>query len=468
MVTTKNLEAVTGKIKATTWSPARKFSLRVTVIYIIQLCIPLSFDYYRRIFSFGSAGSGRNWQAVSRYTGFHLPRYVDIGTDIWELYSYINLVVALVIALGIAALWTAFDRKGTEVNPRYNKLYYWSIVVLRYTAALGIIAWGFKKFVPKQMELPSRTFMETPFGDFSEQKIYWQYVGLSQGYEIFLGFAEIAVGVLLLFRKTTAVGAVVLALLLFNVCLANHAYDGMVHVGSFMYTLAGMIIVWPYLQPVWKLLGRKETVTPYYYAPAFNLPWQRYTRIAIKALIIGVFVFYNYYLHLNDYVGYRYPHDYTGLTNAAGTYEVTEFRLNNQVIPYSPVDSVRWQDAIFEDWNTLTVLRNRKQHMDNANTARDERKSIDRRFEFRGIGGGRHYYTYTADTVQQVLHLINKNKAHRNETYTLKYTRPGSERIILEGVDNNNDSLYVVLDRTQKDYTLKAELIEWYYDYKKD
>jgi hypothetical protein len=82
MVTTKNLEAVTEKIKATTWSPARKFSLRVTVVYIIQLCIPLSLGYYQRIFPAGSGSSGRNWQAVSRFTGFHLPRYVDIGTDI--------------------------------------------------------------------------------------------------------------------------------------------------------------------------------------------------------------------------------------------------------------------------------------------------------------------------------------------------------------------------------------------------
>ncbi|MEJ0103406.1 MAG: hypothetical protein WDO19_13010 [Bacteroidota bacterium] len=101
------------------------------------------------------------------------------------------------------------------------------------------------------MELPSRTFLEMPFGDFSEQKVYWQYVGISQPYEIFLGFAEIAVGVMLLFRKTAALGAAILALLLFNVCLANHAYDGMVHVGSFQYTVAGLIVLFPYLPFIW-------------------------------------------------------------------------------------------------------------------------------------------------------------------------------------------------------------------------
>lgn len=448
--------------KAKTWTPIRKFSLRVTVIYVIQLCIPLTSGFYSRIFSWGN---GRDWQAVSRFTGFRIPNYVDVGDDIWELYSYIDLVVALVVALFLAAIWSAFDRKKTEINIRYNILYYWTLVVTRYTAALGIIAWGFKKFTPKQMELPSRTFLEMPFGDFSEQKVYWQYVGISQPYEIFLGFAEIAVGVMLLFRKTAALGAAILALLLFNVCLANHAYDGMVHVGSFQYTVAGLIVLFPYLPFIWNLLGKKQDVTLYQYRPAFNVNWQKYLRWGIKSFTIIVFVFYNYYLHITDHVGYRFAHDYPGLANTAGTYEVTEFKLNNKVIPYSPLDSVRWQDAIFEDWNTLTVLLNKKQHMDNANTARDEKKSIDRRFEFRGIGGGRHYYTYEADTIKQVLRLTNKNKKHRNETFVLHYTKPSSTRIILEGVNQKNDSLYIVLDKVQKNYALKADLVDWYYNY---
>ncbi len=449
-----------------TWSLRRKFFLRTVVIYVIQLCIPLNPMFYTRLFSFGEGGS-RSWQAVSRWTGFSLPRYVNIGTDIWELYSYINLVVAFVVALFLAAVWSAFDRKGTEINIKYNILYYWTLVVTRYTAALGIIAWGFKKFVPKQMELPSRTFLETPFGDFSEQKIYWQYVGISQPYEVFLGFAEVSIVLLFLFRKTTALGAFLLAIVLFNVCVANHAYDGMVHVGSFLYTVAGVIILWPYTKPIWKVFITGETVTPYHYAPAFDKKWQVIGHGGIKALVILVFVVYSYYLHLNDHVGYRYPHDYPGLPNTAGTYEVTEFKLNSKSIPYSPLDSVRWQDAIFEDWSTLTVLLNKKQHMDNGNTARNEMESsLNRRFEFRGIGGGRHYFDYKADTAKQVLYLQNKNKMHRNETFVLHYSKPSATRIILEGTNQKNDSVYVVLDKREKNYLLKTRLIDWYYDYK--
>lgn len=449
---------------ATVWSPQRKFILRAVVIYVIQLCIPLNPAFYQRLTSIGSDGT---WQSVSRWAGFHLPRFVDVGTEIWEWYSYINLVVALAIAIILAAVWSAFDRKGTEINIKYNVLQYWTIVVARYTAALGIIAWGFKKFVPKQMELPSRTFLETPFGDFSEQKIYWQYVGISQPYEVFLGFAEILIGLTLLYRRTTALGAFLLALVLFNVCLANHAYDGMVHVGSFLYTVAGLIILWPYTAPIWDVFIRGKSVTPYHYAPAFGKGWVRWSRIAIKSAIILIFVGYNYYLHLADHVGYRYPHESPGLANTAGTYEVTTFQLNGETLPYSPLDSVRWQDAIFEDWSTFTILLNKKQHMDNANTARNEmQSSLNRRFEFRGIGGGRHYFDYQADTVNQLLHLTNKNRMHREETFVLRYSKPGPGRLILEGTNHRNDSLYVVLDKRDKDYALKTGLIDWYYNYK--
>src|SRR5690606_16182225 len=177
---------------------------------------------------------------------------------------------------------------------------------------------------------------------------------------------------------------------------------------------------------------------------------------------------YNYHLHLQDHVGYRYPHDYPGLANTAGTYEVTDFKLNNETIPYSPLDSVRWQDAIFEDWSTLTVLLNKRQHMDNGNTGRNEMvSSLNRRFEFRGVGGGRHYFDYKADTVNHVLYLQNKNNMHRDETFVLHYHKPTANRMILEGTNQKSDSLYIVLDKRNKSYALKTKLIDWYYDYQK-
>ncbi len=151
---------------------------------------------------------------------------------------------------------------------------------------------------------------------------------------------------------------------------------------------------------------------------------------------------------------YRLP-DTPGLASAKGVYNVTEFRVNNKVIPYSPLDSIRWQDVIFENWSTLTFKVNRPSAMDQSNGGGYSKKDIERAWELAGIGGGRRYYYYEADTVKHILHLHNKNEKHRNERQVLYYKRPSENRIILYGCSEKNQSIYVVLDRVKKDFPVE-------------
>jgi len=67
---------------------------------------------------------------------------------------------------------------------------------------------------------------------------------------------------------------------------------------------------------------------------------------------------------------------------------------------------------------------------------------------------GRIWYYYKADTVQHVLYMQNKNRADRSQKQTLHYSRPTSNRIILHGINEFNDSMYVVLDRVNSIYPL--------------
>jgi hypothetical protein len=70
------------------------------------------------------------------------------------------------------------------------------------------------------------------------------------------------------------------------------------------------------------------------------------------------------------------------------------------------------------------------------------------------MAGDRRYFFYTADTVRQVLYLQNKNKNHQDETQVLHYSRPSLNRVILTGVNEFRDSIYVVLDKFDKHYPL--------------
>jgi len=432
------------------WKGYEKFAFRATAAFVVLICLPFSTRFYTNLVQINWAEF--NWNTLGGLaTGFGAPEFIDLPfEDIWALYSYINVFLTVVLAVVIAGVWSLLDRKTTQ----YRVWYHWTLIIARYRLAFGIIAWGYKKFIPIQMELPSISFLYTPFADFSEQKLYWQSVGITQGYEIFLGFAEVLCGVLLLFRKTTAIGAALTAVILFNIVIANHVYDGMVHVHSFIFAVLAVIILWQYLPNIWNLLVNERDVKPAYSNIHFSKSWQKNTRWILKSISIAIFVFFLLFLHWIDDLGYRYPHNHPGLKNTAGFYHVTEYKRNNKTIPYSPLDSVRWHDVVFETWSTMAVRVNRLQQMDIDNTGRETKESISKRFEFRGVGGGRHYFDYKADTINRILYLTNKNKAHRDQKQVLHYSKPTDTRIILSGINEFNDSIYVVLDKVEQLYPL--------------
>ncbi|SEN31409.1 hypothetical protein SAMN05216436_11487 [bacterium A37T11] len=422
---------------------------RSIFVFVVFLCIPFDPLFYSGLFSID--WTSLRWPTLAGIaSGLGSPKWVNLNPeDQWGLLSYINLLISYIISFLIAVIWSILDKKRRS----YSTLFYWILVIARYRAAYGIIAWGYKKLIPYQMELPSISYLNTPFGDFRAQKLYWQGVGIAQHYEIFLGFAEVFAGILLLFRRTTSFGAALLFAILMNIALANHAYEGGVHVHSFTFALLGLIILWPQLPSIYQLLIHGHDAEPNIYYPSFHNNWVKYIRYLFKATGASVFVFFLFYLFIKDDLGYRFPYEQPILKNATGRYDVTEFRVNNQILPYSPFDSVRWQDAIFEKWCTLTFKVNRKQQMDLDNQG-NSRKSIEMRFEYAGVGGGRHYFDYQIDTIKQLLYLQNKNRAHRDQQQILHYERPNKDRIILSGINEYKDSIYVVLDRNKHDYPL--------------
>ncbi len=126
----------------------------------------------------------------------------------------------------------------------YNLLYYWLRAIVRYRAGIGIIGFGFTKLLPVQMPYPSTGLLNTDFGDFTAQKIYWLSIGIVPWYQIFAGVVEVTAGTLLFFRRTTLIGSVLLFGALGDIVYVNFAYDGGVHVySSYFVLLSGFLII---------------------------------------------------------------------------------------------------------------------------------------------------------------------------------------------------------------------------------
>ncbi len=448
------------------WPSWQRVLFRIAFVFFTLLIVPLNPDYYKNLFSVSTV-----FDFFFALMGYR-PNFVSIASDSgrWGLASYATLGVAALAAVAAGLLWTFLARNSRRKE--YNELNYWLSLVVRYRIAVGIIAFGYIKLYPVQMPYPGLGTLHTNFGDFAAFKLYWHSVGVVLWYEVFLGFVEVLAGTLMLFRSTFIWGAVINAGVLYNIAHANHAYDGGVHVYSALFVVFSAYLLAQYIPSVWKLIVKEQDVQPPRYFPVYHARWKRNLATGVKYSLIFIFVVYYGYLRYDlHYVQKETKEPKTpGLANTAGYYHVSEFRLNDEVLPYSPLDSVRWHDVIFEKHSTLIYRVNRKNLLSLSNGSRQER-DIDRNYELSGTAGGKRYFYYEADTTKQLLHLFDKGeeakraggrrrkrglgKISQPPDLTLHYQQIGDSKIILSGINQDKDSIRVVLDKSDKQYPIQ-------------
>lgn len=410
------------------------------IYFLIQL-LPIDGQFWRHFFAI-------NWFDLQYRDIFYLSRYQPQFLPGGA--SFANWgIIAVVAAIG-TFVWTNRDAE-LENQP---SLYYWLRVALRYRLAIAVIAYGFLKFFPLQAPTPSLSNLNTSYGDFSDWKIFSLSLGFVYSYQSFLGLVEIIGGLLLLYRKTATIGTLIILPFTGNVFFSNLAYNG----GEYVYS-AYLIAIALYLFAfdgirLFNLLSLEKPTAPNTYNPVLAIAWQKTGRLVLKSAFILFFVvIYGFKTKEGQLEGqYHFPRT-AGLKGAEGLYNVAEFRLNGQVIPYSKTDPKRWQDVVFEKWNTISIKSNRPVKVVTALTEEIHVNDAERNYEFAG-SQGRHYYSYDADAKEQKLSLKNRNPNHAAEKLELKLTRSNASTIILEGVDANQDSVYAVLNKVNKRYLI--------------
>jgi hypothetical protein len=448
-------------IANSTWKKYELILFRIAFVFFTLMSIPLSGKYYSMLFSINWLDLGyRDLTNLGRFS----PNFLNIPTESgrWGLASYADYGVVLLIAILVGVIWTGLDRKRLN----YHLLYYWLRVLVRYRVAIGMIEFGLVKvFLIQMPEAPLGT-LHTNFGDITAQKLYWLSVGVVPWYEITLGFVEVIAGILLFFRKTTMPGALLTAGASANIVYINFAYDGGVHVYSSYFVILCAFLLIPYISDYYKLLVKEQEVNPLRFYPQFKSPLQKNSRYVIKWGIIFLFTVVIGYLHVQNQLHKPLIKEpiTSGIAGTKGYYEVSEFKLNNEIIPYSPLDSTRWQDVTFEKYSTITFKVNKAIKLDLSNGV-PAKTDLDRSWELTGIAGGRQYYYYEVDSVNQILKLYNKHqvgdkgkkdkKTEKQPDFVLSIERPNDSRIILKGLNLKNDSLFVQLDRVEKTYALR-------------
>jgi hypothetical protein len=346
----KNIKDDNSKAEAPVWKGYEKVAFRIFFIFFFLLTVPLDPAFYTQWFEIDWLNP--HIRDLGGLGGYGL-RFTTINTEsgIFGLASYVNWGISLLIGIAGGLIWTVLDRKATN----YRVLYYFITVAVTFAMITRLQGLTFSKIFPSQMPPLALTQLNTPLGDFVAQKLYWIQLSFVPTYETFLGFAELAVMVLLFFRATRALGAALAVSMIGNIAISNHVYDGGVHVLASFYALGGTFVLWRYLPGIWNLLVKEKNVTPKIYHYPFNKPWEKAIRIGLKTFTVILFFGVAAYLHYDNYKhdSYKVPAR-PGLANSRGFYEVTEFKVNNTAIPYSPLDSLRWQDVTFEKWSTIS------------------------------------------------------------------------------------------------------------------
>jgi len=427
------------------WKEWEKNGFRFFFLFFFLLAFPLDWKFYREVFSI-------HWGHLHFHDLFDLTKYQiqfipKERLPEFGIGSFANWGIILIISLGGALIWGRLDSQRKE----YTVLKYWLRVLLRYRLAAILLTYGFIKLFPLQMPYPSLSNLQTNYGDFFAWKIYFQTLGISPKYESFLGFVEILSAFLLFNRRTTTFGVGLIFGFLGNVAVANGFYDIGEQVLSTSIVLIASFLLVNDVPRLYSLLVKEKATPASKFIPHFPEGTLKRVRVALKSAFIVfavLFAFKAYSNYAKD--PYKIPHT-PGLSNAYGYYNVKEFVLGRDTIPYSRINPDRWQDVIFEKWSTLTIRDNRPVLIDKSSGEAVHEKDIDRDYELAGFGG-RHYYYYEADTLHHTLALQNKHPDLRNEKLFLTYTRPNDSTILLSGINQNKDSIHVVLEKVNKKY----------------
>lgn len=178
----------------------------------------------------------RSWVA-SHVFGTTVDERFDGGDD---RYAWVGQFCWLAAAAAVTPVWSVLDRRPTQ----YATAHPWFRLAVRLCLAGQMFHYGAAKAVPLQFQLPLSKLVE-PFGNFSPMSALWAQTASSEAYQILLGCAEIAGGLLLVHPRTTTLGALLCAVELAQVFLLNMTFDVPVKIHSFHLLLLSLVLLAP-------------------------------------------------------------------------------------------------------------------------------------------------------------------------------------------------------------------------------
>jgi hypothetical protein len=280
------------------------------------------------------------WTAAHIFRVTHPLVYSGSGSGD-KTFDWAAAFCLLVFAVLATLVWSGFDRR----RENYITLHKWFRAFIRLALVSQMFVYGLAKAVPLQMPFPYLTKLLEPYGNFSPMGVLWSSVGASPAYEIFAGSAEMLAGILLIFPRTTTLGALACLIDSAYILTLNMTYDVPVKLFAFHLILMSLFLLAPEFSRLTDFFLSNRTTAPSTQPPLFRT--RRANRIALAAqIVIGVWL-----VGINAYGSWSGWHTYgAGRPKSAlyGIWNVEELSIDGQTRSPLLNDYDRWRRVIFD------------------------------------------------------------------------------------------------------------------------
>jgi uncharacterized membrane protein YphA (DoxX/SURF4 family) len=311
-------------------------------------------------------------------------------------YDYVSVLCQLVLALAAAVVWSMLDGRRRE----YARLHEALRIYVRYALAAVMFSYGFSKVFKLQFPFPHPGRLVQAYGDSSPMGLLWTFMGYSTPYTVFAGLGEVVGGALLLFRRTTTAGALVLIAVLTNIVMLNFSYDVPVKLFSSHLLLMAVFLALPDAAAIVDLFLRARPAQ--LARPTFPYGGQsrraRWARGALKAAVVAqlLYTFIGSDIERAGQYG-----DHAPQIAMAGVWDVEEMTRDGQPVPPG-----------VSHWRQLSI-RNQD-------------------FLIRPDAGPRQRFDLGADDAKRQL-VLKPRPGEGGRVSTLAWTRLDDSHVLVEG-----------------------------------
>jgi hypothetical protein len=302
------------------------------------------------------------------------------------------LITALALAGAVTVVWSFIDRN----RPDYRRAHGWLRIYLRYLLAAVMLGYGMAKVIPGQFPPPSLVQLITPLGEFTRMRVLWLSMGAAPPYIVFTGLCEVSGALLLFSRRTTTLGALILAASLTNVLALNLSYGIGVQLNVTVYLLMALVLLVPDARRLIEVvLPAQDSRGTQPVPPATRSRVAQATAIAKWVVVMCMIAAY-------VHTGYEGRAGAFAKPALYGIYDVEDFVRGGVALPLG--DDSRWKRFVVAEYDTAGI---------------------------QNAAGAVVRYDMRVDVLTHTLTLTPRDRA--GEGLELHYSQEADGRLVVEG-----------------------------------